>query len=95
MVISNSTHCSICNVDTNTQTQYQIHIQGQKHLKMIHKHETETHLQTEFSANIIKSNNDGSYKCIPCNLVCSGIIPIRQHITGKTHQKRALQQAQN
>ncbi|KAI9556511.1 hypothetical protein GHT06_016300 [Daphnia sinensis] len=75
--------CHQCNTQLNSKQQWDQHLTGGKHMRAA---ALKLPQAVDLSAAIALS--DGSYKCKFCNdFVCSGLIPLEQHVTGQKHMK--------
>lgn len=48
-------------------------------------------LQDAISKGIVGQANDGDpshLKCVVCSVICSGEEPMKQHVQGRSHQKK-------
>ena len=74
----NEFFCDVCQVSLNSETQFESHMIGQRHLRAVR---SETLL---FGPDIIVISKN-EYRCSVCEVSLNGTVPVVEHLNGIVH----------
>ena len=74
--------CDTCQVVLNSKTQFDCHMTGQRHLRIVKSQ------QFSFSDPNIVVVSKNEYRCIICNMSFNGTIPLQDHVNGMVHYNK-------
>lgn len=85
----NQFFCDICNVVLNSKSQFDGHMSGQKHLRIINNINNNNIISLDHDIVMLSKNE---YKCVICNVFLNGTVPVQDHLAGTFHLNKKERQ---